>query len=124
MIHLILYENFKHVFVFHRKLSKKQLILITLTTLTVLAAVAVAVVITLYCFKHKSHYHGVRKTQANAELYQHGAVATDAVKCSEIGNVSNIEISVGAVDKQGHGTVCLSLLHDNSNINLGDGPSK
>lgn len=69
----------------YRKPSKKQLLLITLTTCTVLAAIAVAVVITLYCFKSKHHFHGVPKSSANAELYQNGAVATDSVRCSEIG---------------------------------------
>jgi len=90
------------------KLSKKQLILITLTTLTVLAAVAVAVVITLYCFKHKNHYHGVRKTQANAELYQHGAVASDAVKCSEIGT-DILQQNGSAVDAAVAASFCLGL---------------
>lgn len=90
------------------KLSKKQLILITLTTLTVLAAVAVAVVITLYCFKHKSHFHGVQKTQANAELYQHAAVATDAVKCSEIGT-DILQRNGSAVDAAVAASFCLGL---------------
>ena len=54
--------------------------------MTVLAAVAVAVVITLYCFNHKHHRHGIPKSSATAELYKHGAVAADAVTCSEIGN--------------------------------------
>lgn len=66
-------------------MSRKQMLLVTLTTMTVLAAVAVAVVITLYCYKHKIHFHGVHKSLTDAELYQHGAVAADSVRCSEIG---------------------------------------
>ena len=65
--------------------SKKQFVLISLTTLTVLAAIAVAVAITLYCFGHKRHNHGTLKSPDAAELYQNGAVAADAVTCSEIG---------------------------------------
>ena len=42
-------------------------------------AVAVAVVTALYCFKHKHQFHG------KAKMYQHGAVATDTVRCSKIG---------------------------------------
>lgn len=72
------------IFITYFRLSKKQGILIALTTLTVLSAVAVAVMITLYCFQHK-HYHGIPKSAANAELYEHGAVAADSVRCSEIG---------------------------------------
>ena len=53
--------------------------------MTVLAAVAVAVSITLYCFKHKEHFHGFAKSSATAELYQHAAVAADSVRCSEMG---------------------------------------
>lgn len=90
------------------KLSRKQLILITMTTLTVLAAVAVAVVITLYCFKHKNHFHGIPKSQANAELYQHGAVATDAVKCSEIGT-DILRKNGTAVDAAVAASFCLGL---------------
>ena len=67
------------------RVSRKQLILISLTTMTVLAAVALAVAITFYCFKHKKHSHGVPTSPNAAEMYQHGAVAADAVTCSEIG---------------------------------------
>jgi len=89
------------------KPSKKQLILITLTTLTVVSAIAVAVVITLYCFKTKHHFHGKPKSSANAELYQNGAIATDASSCSEIGR--DILRNGSAVDAAVATSFCLGL---------------
>lgn len=90
-----------------KKLSKKQGILIALTTLTVLSAVAVAVMITLYCFQHK-HYHGIPKSAANAELYEHGAVAADSVRCSEIGR-DILKKNGSAVDAAVAASFCLGL---------------
>ena len=89
-IHLLLLLGFELAFnrcsiLVYSKPSKKQLVLITLTTLTVVSAIAFAVVITLYCFKTRHHFHGKPKSSANAELYQNGAVATDAASCSELG---------------------------------------
>jgi len=76
--------------------------------MTVLAAVAVAVVITLYCFNHKHHRHGIPKSSATAELYKHGAVAADAVTCSEIGR-DILERNGSAVDSAVATSFCLGL---------------
>jgi len=91
-----------------KTMSRKQMLLVTLTTMTVLAAVAVAVVITLYCYKHKIHFHGVHKSLTDAELYQHGAVAADSVRCSEIGR-DILKRNGSAVDAAIAASFCLGL---------------
>ncbi|XP_065664152.1 glutathione hydrolase 1 proenzyme [Hydra vulgaris] len=94
----------------HKKkpLTTKQWLLILLTFLTVLAAVSVAVTITLYCYKHPRHFPEIIKSALNAELYQHGAVAADAIRCSIIGR--DILLKNGsAVDAAIAVSFCLGL---------------